>query len=175
MKSLTVDHMKRGFLELDSLLPRRLTLIVGGGGAMMLAHGFPLATADVDAVPKGMSFDELSPFVAEVARKLHLPGDWLNPWFGSFTHVLPLDYLSRVIEVFAASQLKVLALGKEDLLLMKCFAHRLKDVPHARALIRAGADVQLVRRRIDELAANKLPETEKAHDFLDECIDLEMG
>ena len=172
-KTLTAALMLRSLAALDQKLPRPLTLIIGGGGAMLLAHSFPLATADIDAVPKGLSSDELAPLIAEVSVELGLPGDWLNQWYSTFTFVLPADYGDRLIEVFRGSHLLARALGADDLLLMKCFAHRRKDVPHARALVRQGARTDFVYERIEELAAQKIPGTEAAADFLEEILDLE--
>lgn len=173
MDTLTSQNMKKGLHRLDELLPRAATLIIGGGGAMLLAYDFPLATADIDAVPKGLSIDELKPLIESIAKEFSFPADWLNPWFSSFTHVLPADYESRLVEVFAGRNLKVSALGKEDLLLMKCFAHRQKDVAHARALVRAGAQSEVVYKRIEELARRKIPGADEAADFLDEIVDME--
>lgn len=173
MTSLSSQKMREALTELDLLLAVDLRLIVGGGGAMLLAHNFPLATSDIDAVPKGLSSDELAPLVEQVARKLGLPTDWLNPWYQSFTYVLPADYVERLVTVFTGKRLKADALGREDLLLMKCFAHRHKDIAHARALVRAGADVDLVFARIEELQRRKLPEAKKAKTFLEEVLDLE--
>lgn len=42
---------------LDKYLELKITLLVGGGGAMILAHDFPLATTDLDAIPKSHSPD----------------------------------------------------------------------------------------------------------------------
>lgn len=170
---LTEKVMRQALKELDGLLDRPLKLIVGGGGALLLAHQYPLATSDIDAFPKGLTSDELGGLVKQVALKLSIPGDWLNPWFSSFTHVLPADYESRLIEFFKGSNLTAVALGAEDLLLMKCFAHRQKDVPHARALIRKGADVEMVMDRIEELQKAKIPHSKEAMKFLEDMLDLE--
>lgn len=172
-KILTAVKMLEALKALDECLPRPLTLVIGGGGAMLLAHGFPLATADIDAVPKGLSSEELGPLINKVAIEHGLPGDWLNPWYSSFTYVLPIDFNSRLIEVFRGTHLVAKALGKEDLLLMKCFAHRKKDIPHARALVRSGADVDFVYNRIDELAEKKAADTDAAQNFLNEILELE--
>ncbi len=51
---MTAAHMRDALSRLDDLLKQPVTLIMGGGGAMILAHDFPLATTDIDAVPKGM-------------------------------------------------------------------------------------------------------------------------
>jgi len=173
METLTAQKMREALNRLDELLPHPVRMIIGGGGAMLLAYDFPLATADIDAVTKGLSTDEMKPFIETVARELSIPSDWINPWFSSFTHVLPADYESRLVEVFAGQKLKVSALGKEDLLLMKCFAHRQKDIAHARALVRAGANIDFVYDRIEELAQRKIPGARDAADFLDEIIDME--
>lgn len=173
MSFLTAKLMRSGLTQLDHLLPKPVTLIIGGGGAMILAYSFPLSTSDIDAVPQGLSIEELSPLIEKVSKQLGIPADWLNPWFGSFTYVLPEDYGQRLVKVFDGEKLKAFALGKEDLLLMKCFAHRKKDLSHARALVRAGAQTNIVYRRMEELAGKKIPGVDAAEDFLDEVLSLE--
>ena len=167
-KTLFLRALKRLDELIDEQVKRKVTLIVGGGGAMILAHGFPLATTDLDAIPKAMSPEELDPFVKLIAREQDLAPDWLNPYFATFTHTLPDDYGNRLISVFNGACLLVLALGREDLLIMKCFAGRAKDVAHARALIRAGANIKFVENHIEKLRAKRIPGADKALDFLDE-------
>ncbi len=140
---------------------------------MLLAHSFPLSTTDIDAIPQGLTSDELKPFIEQVAKDLGFPPDWLNPWFGSFTHVLPADFSDRLIEVFKGEKILALALGKDDLLIMKCFAHRKKDIAHARALVRAGANTEFVFSRIDELEAKRIPGTKEARAFCEQMIEME--
>lgn len=170
--NLTKDLMKSALSELDELLPTPVTLIMGGGGAMILAHHFPLGTTDIDAVPKGMTIAEIDPYVKKVAAKLEIQADWLNPYFSTFAHVLPETYGQRLCEVFKGKSLTVQALSKEDMLIMKCFAGRRKDVGHAVALIKAKADLKIVEDRIQELQNKKIPKSKEALDFLDEVIDL---
>lgn len=167
--------MLKALKRLEAKLPKNLTLIVGGGGALVLSNLFPLATSDIDAIPKGMTTEEVGDLVKEVSIELQLPGDWLNPWFASFTHVLPQDFANRLHTVYQGSRLLVQTLGLEDLLIMKCYAHRTKDVPHARALIRKGADTSFVSQHIENLKTKKIPQSIEALDFLDEILDLEDG
>lgn len=171
--SLNAQDMRSALASLDRRLPRSVTLMIGGGGAMLLAYDFPLTTTDIDAVPKGLSADELKPFIEQTAVELGLPVDWLNPWFSSFTHVLPPDFADRLVEVFRGERLVGMALGREDLLLMKCFARRQKDIPHARALLAGGADLEVVRARLDHLRRKRIPGAAEAEDFLDEIEDME--
>lgn len=175
MNSLTESKMLAAFSKLDGLIPRPVSLLVGGGGAMILAYKFPLSTMDIDAIPKGMSIDELKPAIEAIAKELDLPVDWLNPWFGSFTQVLRPDYEKFVVSVFQGERLKVAALSKEDLLIMKCFARRQKDIPHARVLVRSGADVSEAEKRIEALKKIKIPGADRAMEFLDEIIDMESS
>ena len=139
---------------------------------MLLGHHFPLATTDIDGIPGvGMTMEELDPLVKEVANELKLPKDWLNPYYVTFTHVLPRDYNTRLVSVFQFSRLAVEALSKEDLLIMKCVAGRIKDQPHAKALIQSGANIQFVEKHIESLRIKGIPGAEKALDFLDEILD----
>lgn len=161
--------MREALHCLDAFLDRPVHLIVGGGGAMILAHHFSLSTSDIDALPAaGVTVDELQPFIKKVADQLSLPLDWLNPYYSSFTHVLPSDYGSRLVTIDKFRNLKVDALSKDDLLIMKCFAARQKDVVHARALVRQGADVAMVKRHIQKIKERKIPGTDRALNFLGE-------
>jgi hypothetical protein len=177
MGPLTRVIILNAFTALDSKLEkmnRPTELIMGGGGAMILAHGFPLATSDVDAIPKGPTIDELDRLVKEVDVDLKLSTpDWLNPYFSTFSYTLPSDYGTRLITVFQGKVLKVLALGAEEMLLMKCFAHRPKDVAHSRALVRRGANLKKVEDRIDELLGKKIPGSQQALDFLQDILEQE--
>lgn len=172
---LSKEIMLAALKRLDEKLNKKLKLIVGGGGALLLADIFPLATTDIDAIPQGMELEEVNALVKEIALEMSIPGDWLNPWFSSFTHVLPDDFRDRLINVYKGKFLVVDVLGCNDLLIMKCYAHRKKDISHARALIRKGADVDFAADRILFLKEKKIPQSEAALDFLDEIIALEEG
>lgn len=167
-KPLTAQIMILALTELDTLLNQPVQLTVGGGGAMILAHKFPLATSDIDAIPKGIEVHELDPLVKLVAKKLGLPADWLNPYFSTFAITLPLTYKDRLCPIFNGKHLSAMALGKEDMLIMKCFAHRTKDIGHAKSLIKQGADVAMVEDHIYELKKKSMRGAQDALDFLDE-------
>jgi len=171
MKSLTKEKMLEAFKALDEALGSTTRLIIGGGGAMILAHHFRLGTADVDGIAVGVDPAEFDSCVKKVAKKLSLPGDWLNPYYSTFTHVLPQDYGSRLLLVCEFSKLKVLALSKEDLLIMKCFAGRQKDILHAKALIKQGANLKLVEGQLEWLKERRIPGTDNAMTFLDDILD----
>ncbi len=172
--NLTYDRMLEALGNLDKKLNHPVTLIVGGGGAMILAYQFPLVTTDIDAVPaQGTTPSELDPLIKAVALELKIPPDWLNPYYSTFTHVLPSNYGDRLQPISNFENLKVCALSKDDLLIMKCFAGRTKDRPHARALIQGGANTRFVEAHLESLKNRGIPKSEKALDFLDEVLSME--
>lgn len=166
--ALQAEALRRAFQALDARLEAPLTLVVGGGTAMMLAYGLPVRTTDVDAYPTRGRLEDIAPKLRAVARELGLAADWVNPYYETFAHVLPADYATRLKEVFAGQRLRVMALGVEDLLVMKCFAGREKDVGHARALLRRKPDLAVVERRLEELVEKGVPGALDAADFLDD-------
>ncbi len=168
---LNEEKMREALTCLDDFAVEEIVLIIGGGGAMLLAHSYPLATSDIDAVPKGMDIQSLGELVRKVAAKLNIAKDWLNPYYSAFAHNLPADYGDRLIEVFRGEKVVGLALGAEDLLVMKCFAHRQKDVGHAKMLLKRGADFSFVQRHIENLKTKGFLGCDQALDFLDDLLD----
>jgi len=169
-------EMFEAFRSLDRHLKSPTRIIIGGGAALVTAYDVPISTQDVDGVPDRSSM-ELATFKKEVravGRELGISQDWLNDYFSTFLFVLPSDYGNRLVSLYQGKQLEVAALGKEDLILMKCFAGREKDIPHVRVLIRKGADLQLVDKRLQELVQKNIPNAQKAADFFDDLCG-EMG
>lgn len=170
-KPLSRQVIDQALKTLDHHLSTSLRLIMGGGGAMIMAHNYPLSTTDIDAIPMNSSIEELDPLIKQISVELSLPGDWLNPYFSTFSYVLPQDYGSRLIRVFQGNRLSVDAIGREDMLIMKCFAHRAKDVGHSKALIKAGVNLDLVEDRIFELDQQNYKGAKEALRFLDEILE----
>ena len=165
--------MLEALVELDQRMNQSAKLLLGGGGAMLLAYNFPLSTQDIDAVfyKSPIKESDVHDDILAVADKLDLPKDWLNPYFENFLYTLPSDYETRLQNVYTGKYLTVNALSKEDLLILKCFAGREKDVGHARALIKRGADVDFVRNHIFKMIDAKMPKAHEATDFLDDLTD----
>ncbi len=172
MKYLPEKMMLEALSHLDRKLSKPLQLIIGGGGAIVLNHYFSLATTDIDAIPgSGTMIQEIDPLIKEVAKELGLAPDWLNPYFSTFTHVLPSDYGARLVQVGSFKFLEALTLSKEDLLIMKCFAGRMKDGVHARALVKAGANTAFVEKHLSFLQKKGIPGALEAIDFFDEVLE----
>jgi hypothetical protein len=169
------DRSLKALGGLDARMSRPARLIIGGGAAMILAYDHPLATQDVDAFAAkgGLRVADLDALAKEVAAELDLEPDWLNAHFETFTAVLPDDYASRLRRVFEGVYLTADALGPEDLLVMKCFAGRDKDLPHARRLIHLADDLGVVDRQLSGLVERRYPKAERAADYFDDLRDDE--
>lgn len=169
--------MRDALSRLDQRIDAPTRLVVGGGAAMVLAYDHPLATQDVDAFTAkgGLTLSQLDAAAKLIADELDIEPDWLNPHFETYTGVLPADYSDRLRRVFDGERLTVDALGPEDLMVMKCFAARDKDLPHARRLLALpGFDVGVVDRQLSLLAEKRYPRAEKAADYFDDLRD-ELG
>ncbi len=171
IKIIDLKLATEAFSRLDELLKKPVKLILGGGTAMIMAHQFPLSTSDVDAVSKNSSLLEIENEIKQVGSELNLPADWLNPHFSSFMFVLPNDFESRLVKVFDKKFLSVFALGIEDMLLMKCFAHRAKDIGHTKFLLKKNINLKIVENQIDLLKQKKITGSVQAFDFLDGILE----
>jgi hypothetical protein len=174
--NMNKNDMMKAFKSLDKRLKTSTRIIVGGGAALVVAYGVPISTQDVDGVPDRSSM-ELADFKKEVravGRELGVSQDWLNDHFSTFLFVLPSDYGSRLVSLYRGKNLEVCALGKEDLVIMKCFAGREKDIPHVRVLLKKGADLKVVDDRLHELMLKNVSGAQKASDFLSDICE-EMG
>ena len=166
------EKIQQALGELDAICSTKFKLIVGGGGALVSAYKFPLMTEDLDAVAVGIEILELGPLVEQVAKKLNLQPDWLNPYFASFMHVLPPDYSNRLRLIFTGNNIQAHALGPEDLFVMKCFAGRDKDIPHARALLKQkNFDLNLVADHLFALKEKRIPGSIQALEFYEELVE----
>jgi len=165
--------MRTALQALDRRLKKPTKLLIGGGAAMLLAHRCPLSTMDIDGVifQSALTQAELDPHVKAVAKELSIPPDWLNPYFNTFLYTLPADFRERLVPIYGGTHLSVLALSAEDLLILKCFAARPKDVPHARVLYRKARHPELVDDHLQRLVERNVPGAQEAWDFFAELED----
>lgn len=170
---LDPERMKRALQRLDEHSASDARLVIGGGAAMVLAYQHPIATQDVDAFAAkgGLRMAELDALARVVADELNIDPTWLNSHFETFTAVLPSDYATRLRSVFKGKHLQVDALSPEDLLIMKCFAGRDKDRPHARRLITLAQDLGIVDNQLEYLVGRRYPGAERALDYFDDLRD----
>jgi len=165
--------MLKAFGALDRELREKAQILIGGGAAMLLAHHVPLSTMDIDGVlfKSALTPAQMDPLIKKVGSELKIGAHWFNDYINTFTYTIPPDFRSRLVTVYKGKMLTVLALGKEELLIMKCFSGREKDVGHARALIKKGADIDFVESHLGKLEEKGLPGAKEAKSFLRDIID----
>jgi hypothetical protein len=106
--------------ELCASTQSKVEIAIYGGTVMMLAYDCRAATKDVDAIFHPPTVVE--PLVAQLARELHLPDDWLNSGVKAFVAK------REEREAFAELQIPGLVITRPSakyLLAMKCMAGRL--------------------------------------------------
>lgn len=154
---------------------KEVILVIGGGGAMLLQHNYLHGTTyDIDAVPLNYNFEDLKPFMEEVAHDLKIAPDWLNPYYQSFTIYLPSDAKSRMQTTFEGKSLKVKSLGAEEILIMKLMAGRSKDLPHIKHLLKFSPNLSIVENRLEELINLFPKEAKRALNLLDDITGDEL-
>lgn len=165
--------MLKAFKALDDKLSTDVQILVGGGAAMLLAYGVPLSTADIDGIPTKteMTAASLDSLIKSVAKELKINPHWFNSYFNTFTYTIPSDYEKRLKKIYSGERLNAFAFGLEDLLIMKCFSGREKDIGHVRALVQKGADLKFVDDYIQDLKDKGVPKAGEALDFFDEIKD----
>jgi len=160
--------MLKALAALDKRLDKPTKIVIGGGAAMLLAYDIPLSTMDIDGVLVGTETmpAELDSLVKDVAKELHIHAHWFNSYFSTFTYTIPSGYEKRTKKVYAGKRLEVLALDISDLLIMKCFSGREKDIGHARVLAKRCKNLDKVENYIHELLDKGLSNARDALDFL---------
>lgn len=170
-KQLALNALKKLDAKMAAANTGKVILVIGGGGSMILQHGYDGGTVDIDAAPVNIDFEELKPYMLEVSKELGIAADWLNPYYQAFTVYLPKDTKSRMGVTYSGVVLTVKSLGAEDVLIMKLMAGRAKDMGHIKHLLRMKIDIRIVEKRLEELLKLFPKEAEKALDRLDDLTN----
>jgi hypothetical protein len=97
----------------------------------------------------------------------------LLPWITALEQcprVGKLDWhrFALALITFSGERIKVIALGKEDIIIMKLMAGREKDKKHIRYLLNLGADTIIVENALYSLKGSYGEKVDKALELLDE-------
>lgn len=141
-RRLTRAEIVRALTRLGALCAEKqckVELAIYGGTVMMFAYDHRAATKDVDAIFHPPEVVE--PLIADVAREMNLPGDWMNSGVKEFVAT------REAKTAFAELQIPGLMITRpstEYLLAMKCMAARLPTP------FRAGdvADITFLLRKL---------------------------
>ena len=141
---------------LQALAARRTTptqLILGGAGALILTGELPRATSDCDVLYSTPDMGALQEDIRAVAQQLGLPAGWLNGSIQSYLDILPADYRDRLRTLAIPGRLQVAVLHRRDVLVMKFYAGRPRDLADIEQLAPSRAELDFVRSQLPRLEA----------------------
>lgn len=137
---------------LGARLPEAVEITVGGGAALILAHGGERQTADIDALLSAPPLDAiLRQAIERVAEEEELPLGWLNDAAKGFLEVLGEGFLERRVFLKKYEKLSVYCLSRRDLILTKLFAMRAADIEDLRFLEPTPEELDSIRGELERL------------------------
>ncbi len=172
--SLGERHLRTALRALDEHLnwPSQARLVLIGGAAAILTGLLrSRVTVDCDVVhhePKA-AWAAVADAARSVARELLLPPDWLNAETETIAHRLPDGWRERTLTVHRSDRIEVVAIGRQDLIAMKCIAGRPADIEDLRRLAVTAGEAAFVRDYLRKLA-DRHPAREREH--VTDALDL---
>ncbi len=152
---LSRDPILNAFRLLGTRLVRDTEILIVGGTAGLLTGEFPPThvTEDVDLIACHLPADRDAVLDAaeQIGNELSLPASWLSDFSGLFRWTLLDDWRGRAVNVGTFGKLRVLAVGRLDLLTMKFLSHRTKDQEHLEMMKPSGEELAWIRNRVTGL------------------------
>lgn len=171
-RSLGERQLRRAIESLGAGLdwPAEVEVVVVGGAAALLTGLLASrVTVDCDVVshePRS-AWAALEAAARRVAREQRLPADWFNAETETLAHRLPDGWRQRSIVVGRFGMIKIVAIGRRDLIAMKFIAGRAADIDDLRRLAITAPEAEFVRAYLHTLAArHPIRETRHVEDAL---------
>ncbi len=152
---MTAKSLQAALLRLGSTLRESASLTLGGSAALLLTGALDRLTDDGDVVESSVDFATLLDAVRQVEVVELAPPGWLNTSIQAYTHVLPADYRSRLVHLPRMGRLDVSLLGRADVILMKTYAHRPRDLQDLLAVTPTEQELAFVEQCIPRIAAKE--------------------
>lgn len=167
------EDLRKALLALGERLRARTDIVVGGASALILTGELPRATSDFDVLYSDPDIGRLQEDIRAVADRLHLTPGWLNGSIQTYLDVLPPDYKARLITLPARGKLHIALLHRQDIIVMKLFAGRSRDLTDIVALRPTPKELQFVRSELPRLKRIDQPRAARLESFLDQYHDDE--
>jgi hypothetical protein len=128
------------------------TLLLGGSAALILTNVLPRGTNDGDVLASEPDLGRLQAAIRAVAHDRGLPDGWLNGSAQSYAEILPADYQTRVVTLPPFGRLSVSLVGRRDVIVMKFFAGRPKDLVDLEQIAPTAAECAFAAREVPRLS-----------------------
>jgi hypothetical protein len=167
-RELDKKRLSEAFAALGGQLREPTQLLIGGAGALILRGELQRATTDCDVLRSRPDIGRLQSAIHAVAVRCGLVGGWLNGSAQTYAEIVPPDFESRVHSMPAFDRLQVLILDRQDVMVMKLFAGRPRDLADIAALAPTTSELQFARRELLRLKAIDEERSERMSAMLDE-------
>ena len=149
---MTRDELFDALERLGELLPEKAQVVIAGGAALILGGYVDRATGDGDVVHSVPPLTELRSAIRKVAQERGLSPDWLNDGVKAFGDVLPEDFEARTDRLGMFGNLRVLLLGRMDLILSKFYGGREVDFEDLAQMRPTGDEIAFVLSQLERIA-----------------------
>ena len=138
--------------RLGELIPEKAQIVIAGGPALILGDYVDRGTADGDVVYADPPLAQLRLAILQVAQERGLSPRWLNDGAKAFGDVLPDDFRQRSDRMGTFGNLRVLLLGRMDLILGKFYGGREVDLEDLAAMRPTDEEIEFVLAQLDRIA-----------------------
>lgn len=149
---MTRDELLEALRRLGELVPQKAQIVIAGGAALILGDYVDRATGDGDVVYANPPLAQLRSAILQVAQERGLSPRWLNDGVKAFGDVLPDDFDQRTDRMGTFGDLRVLLLGRMDLILSKFYGGREVDLEDLAAMRPTDEEIEFVLAQLDRIA-----------------------
>jgi len=170
-ESLGKQELDGALAALGARVRNRTEILIGGAGALILTGELPRATSDCDVLFSKPDMGQLQEDIRAVAEQKNITSGWLNGSVQSYLDVLPPDFRTRLRTLPSQGKLQISVLHRRDVLVMKFFAGRLRDLKDIEALRPTVEELQFVRNEIPRLSRIDTERAKRIEQLLDQRRD----
>jgi hypothetical protein len=148
---MTRYELLEALQRLGELIPEKAQIVIAGGAALILGGYVDRGTGDGDVVYSDPPLSQVRSAILQVAREKGLSPHWLNDGVKAFGDVLPEDFDERTDRMGTFGNLRVLLLGRVDLILSKFYGGREVDLEDLAQMRPTNEEIEFVLRQLDRI------------------------
>ncbi|MEX0892513.1 MAG: DUF6036 family nucleotidyltransferase [Gemmatimonadota bacterium] len=168
---MTRGELLDALQRLGELIPDQARIVIAGGAALILGGYVDRGTADGDVVFSDPPLIKLRSAIQQVALEMSLSPHWLNDGVKAFGDVLPEDFDQRTDRMGTFGNLRVLLLGRMDLILSKFYGGREVDLEDLVQIRPTDEEIEFVLGQMDRIARFRPDKALRMQLYLEEGAD----